>query len=62
MHWATNSMGLGSFRAYLESEDRHAINTIAGYALNFSYIFFLLFLADMFGIVGMMIAVVRSYK
>lgn len=49
---------LGSFRAYLESEDRHAINTIAGYALNFSYIFFLLFLADMFGIVGMMIAVV----
>lgn len=49
---------LGSFGAFLESEDKHLMNNLAGYALNFTYIFFLLFLANQFGIVGLMIAVV----
>ncbi|MDD2435470.1 MAG: murein biosynthesis integral membrane protein MurJ [Bacilli bacterium] len=49
---------IGSLTGFLHSEQRYKSSAAIGFPLNFIYIFFLLFLATSYGIVGLMITAV----
>ena len=47
---------VGVFRGYLQSEQMFNESALANYPINFVYIFYLIFLSNIFGIKGLMIA------
>ncbi|ABR46449.1 integral membrane protein MviN [Alkaliphilus metalliredigens QYMF] len=51
---------VGIFRGYLQSEMKFTESAIAQFPFNFVYIFFLVFLADLLGIKGLMVASVLA--
>lgn len=54
------SSSIGVFRGYLQSELKFSEEAISQFPFNFVYIFFLVFLADMFGIKGLMVTSVLA--
>lgn len=52
------SLVIGAFAGFLHSEQRHVSSAAIGFPFNFTYIFYLLFLSNFFGIKGLMVAAV----